>query len=727
MNDAVPRIVETDAPAREKFCVSIIADMYGSSISASEMSLAGLRDLVLNTTAPSKAGLKWLKLARFGTVRSKQNCLRHNDNVTAISGIEGDYDGEVMSLDEAIVIIRRANLKALIYTSANYAPERPRWRIVVPTSVDLPPADRYKLLARINGILGGILEQESFTLSQGFYFGRINSNPDHQAVVVDGDFIDLRPDLDAGAIGKTVAEPRPRAEYDAPSGDKTDAFMIEAALEFIPSDHYRVWFEVGSAIALELGDQVGRDIFDRWSAESKKYDARKCQKKWKDCVEFAATVGAYTMGTISHYASEAEPEWRNILDAEATAALAAAGPGSEADMEMMAYLAATKVARGNDGADAQEDEARAPIIEVLTPKTEEKVSTAPASKLRRHLLFSSGEFVAGFVPPDYLIDGLLLRKNVYAMTGRTGDGKTAVVLRLAAHVACGLAIGGLSVEKGRVVYFAGENPDDVRARWIKQCEEMHLNPEELEVFFMSGAHPISTDQVRGLIEADVAAIGPISLLIVDTSAAYYSGDDENDNVKLGAHARMLRSFVNLSGNPTVLTTCHPTKNPDMTNLLPRGGGAFLAEIDGNLVAIRERGSTLVVIDTHGKFRGPEFEPFSFKLMEGTSEKLKDSKGKLIWTVFAVPVAEAERAAMETAREEKRSILLRAMRERPASSIAELAVAIGWTYRNGNPNRTLVQRLLTALKNEKLVEKKGDRYVITSKGQKTVDEAENEAV
>jgi hypothetical protein len=212
-------------------------------------------------------------------------------------------------------------------------------------------------------------------------------------------------------------------------------------------------------------------------------------------------------------------------------------------------------------------------------------------------------------------------------------------------------------------------------------------------------------------------IGAISLLIVDTSAAYYTGSDENDNVQLGNHARNLRAMVSLPGNPTILTTCHPTKNPDMSNLLPRGGGAFLAEVDGNLVAIRERGSSLVEITTHGKFRGAEFDPLSFKLMELTSEKLKDGRGKNIWTVIAVPIQEGERSAMADAGYAKRSQLLRAMIDRPASSIAELAQAVGWTYQNGNPNRSLVQRLLASLREEKLVEKKGDRWVPTPKGRK----------
>ena len=49
-------------------------------------------------------------------------------------------------------------------------------------------------------------------------------------------------------------------------------------------------------------------------------------------------------------------------------------------------------------------------------------------------LMRAAAFVTGFTPPDYLIDGILQRRFIYAFTGRTGEGKTSVCLRLAAHV-----------------------------------------------------------------------------------------------------------------------------------------------------------------------------------------------------------------------------------------------------------------------------------------------------
>jgi DNA polymerase I-like protein with 3'-5' exonuclease and polymerase domains len=332
------------------------------------------------------------------------------------------------------------------------------------------------------------------------------------------------------------------------------------------------------------------------------------------------------------------------------------------------------------------------------------------------LMQTSAEFVAGFVPPDYLIDGLLQRRYVYSLTGPTGSGKTAIALRIGLHVATGRALTGRSVEKGRVLFFAGENPDDVRSRWIKLCEELDEDPDMIEVVFMPFTPNLSEVEVRKRIDAEATEHGPFNLLIVDTSASYYSGDDENDNVALGNHARMLRSFIGLPGGPTILVTCHPTKTPNMDNLLPRGGGAFLAEVDGNLVCIMERATMVVEVTTHGKFRGPDFAPFSFKLIAGKSQKLVDTKGREIWSVFAQPVSNAEIEVIEQQGCSDQDTLLRAMLERPGDSLIDFANRLSWVTIEGLPNKTKVHRILKDLKQSKFVEQtRNKRYALTTKG------------
>ena len=275
------------------------------------------------------------------------------------------------------------------------------------------------------------------------------------------------------------------------------------------------------------------------------------------------------------------------------------------------------------------------------------ISKAQPAKLER-LLVSSGAFVKSFEPPDFVIERVLLRGYAYAFTAPMSYGKTAVALRFAFHVACGLPLHDREIDKGCVLYFAGENYVDVSMRWIKLCEEMNVEPDDVDVHFLRGAPDLSDNDVRQQITNEIAEIGrPISLLIVDTSAAYFTGDSETDRTQMGHHAAMLRSFTTLPGRPAILVLCHPTKKFEPERIVPAGGGTFLNAIDGNLVCLREAGSMVVDVHWHAKIVGvSDFPPLSFLLIVGYSDKLKDSKGRSLTTVFAKPITNAEREVMD---------------------------------------------------------------------------------
>jgi hypothetical protein len=194
-----------------RFTVTIFPDERAFSLTTEEVTLNELRDVILTTTADRKADLPLIKMATFGTERTKKNSLRHDANVETITGIEVDYDGEIVPFDQAVAAIRQSRLNALGYTSPRNTAATPRWRLLLPTSQSLPPEERYKLVSRVNGILNGILATESFTLSQSFYLGHINGNADFRVELIDGDFIDVRADLDATARGKTTGTGNARA------------------------------------------------------------------------------------------------------------------------------------------------------------------------------------------------------------------------------------------------------------------------------------------------------------------------------------------------------------------------------------------------------------------------------------------------------------------------------------------------------------------------------------
>ena len=127
------------------------------------MTLPQLAGHIEKQTAASKMDLPWLKLEIFGDKRSEKNCLRTNENVELITGIEGEHDAGTTSFDEAIAIIRKIGIRALLYTSPSHvAVTHERWRILIPLSKNYPPGTREKFVARINGIFNGALAPESF-------------------------------------------------------------------------------------------------------------------------------------------------------------------------------------------------------------------------------------------------------------------------------------------------------------------------------------------------------------------------------------------------------------------------------------------------------------------------------------------------------------------------------------------------------------------------------------
>lgn len=226
-------------PLDHPLAVTFFADQFAKSKTEATLSLRNLVDRVRDTTAPTKGALPWLKLARFGDKRTEPKppatigSLRHNGNVLAISGVEADYDGEQIAVGDAIEALTMRGIAALIYTSPSHTPDTPRWRVLCPFSRALPPDHRSRLLARLNGALGGVLSGESFTLAQSYFYGSVNRSPSHEVHLIPGEYLDLMDALDEGAIGKPVKSSPPAA--DTPRTAPTDRISDRRMTAYIDS------------------------------------------------------------------------------------------------------------------------------------------------------------------------------------------------------------------------------------------------------------------------------------------------------------------------------------------------------------------------------------------------------------------------------------------------------------------------------------------------------------
>jgi hypothetical protein len=197
----------SDTGFNDNYVMTFFPNQYAKSLKVETLTLQDLANRIVTTTAKEKADLPFVKFATFNgkvnPANPKAGCLRYDDGVVEITGIEGDKDDAPLGFEEAGDKLEAAGLPALLYTSASHTEEKPRFRVICPTSRPLPPSARTGLMQRLNGVLDGALSPESFTLSQAFYFGSVKgTSAPHICIINGGRYIDQHNDLDASAIGK---------------------------------------------------------------------------------------------------------------------------------------------------------------------------------------------------------------------------------------------------------------------------------------------------------------------------------------------------------------------------------------------------------------------------------------------------------------------------------------------------------------------------------------------
>jgi hypothetical protein len=276
------------------------------------------------------------------------------------------------------------------------------------------------------------------------------------------------------------------------------------------------------------------------------------------------------------------------------------------------------------------------------------------------------------------------------------------------------------VSQGRVLVLCGENPDDFNGHLIATMLDQGLEPADLDdLLVIPSRFPI--DQEFTNLRRVVEGFGDLVAVFVDTSAAFFFGNDDNANVDQHEHASRLRSLTTLPGKPVVFVQCHPVKNPSKENLVPRGGGAFLNEVDANLTLWKDAAG-IVSLHWQGKMRGPNFDPIQFELVGVELQGYQDDRGRPTLSVAARHVA-AERVEQVQAQEVRdEDVLLVAMQRRPNASLRDLAMQCGWTNGMGKPITSRVDRRMRALRDAGLVEQdRKSQWRLTTKGQREADQ------
>jgi Bifunctional DNA primase/polymerase, N-terminal/Primase C terminal 2 (PriCT-2)/Family of unknown function (DUF5906) len=85
--------------------------------------------------------------------------------------------------------------------------------------------------------------------------------------------------------------------YSPPAWSETEEARVRSALTVIPADDRKFWFEVGAALHSTGWGERARELFDKWSEKSEKYDPAGQEKLW-DSFARGYEGRAITLGTL---------------------------------------------------------------------------------------------------------------------------------------------------------------------------------------------------------------------------------------------------------------------------------------------------------------------------------------------------------------------------------------------------------------------------------------------
>lgn len=284
-------------------------------------------------------------------------------------------------------------------------------------------------------------------------------------------------------------------------GDPTASIEdVVAALKVIPNptQNWDFWSYIGMTVFRSTsGSEEGLRAWMTWSAKHPCHEDAACEERWRHW--FRSPPNRLGFGTLYHWARQASP----------------------------LFVPPRFIPRIEGAAEAG--------------KAEEK----PAARLL-HL-----QEVEDMQPPGWLIEGVLPAQGLAVLYGAPKSGKTFVALAQALHIAWGQPWAGRPVQRGGVVYIAGEGVHGMGDR-LKAARTQFGIPRDIPFWMHRGALDFTDPKLPETLVAMVREVVPageaVALVIIDTLARSMPGADENS-------ARDVGLVIATAGRVQVLLSC----------------------------------------------------------------------------------------------------------------------------------------------------------------------------
>jgi hypothetical protein len=485
--------------------LTIFPDSYAKTKKETHLSFGELIVMLENMpTVKNKEDCIYIKLAEFGDTKTPKKCLRHDKNVVSVSGCEIDYDAGVMTVDEAAKIFEANDIESFIYTSASHTKEKPRWRALFPFSEDITGTTeemkkgRARMVRRIDNLLGGLAANESYTLSQSFYFGVVRAKEE-------AGLFDMY-----HSKGRTI--------------DQCDGLPDEIPNSKAPS---KTAASANPQIAGVLDNLSGvepvKGVYTRFDFD-KVFDG--------------FSNDTYHQGIVSltsHYAGLKMPLKDIIANVETS-------------MQTHGEVGSVKY---NLRFDEIPDRAQSAI---------DKFAPDDAKKRAGFSLTQYSDLPV--VNPKWLLKGYMTEESINFIYGDSEGLKTFIVLDMACSIATGLNWGDAKkTAVGPVVYLCGEAQSGIQKRIAAWEADRGISLRETQApLHISGSSiDLANTDNRTVVQNAIDALPePPVLVIIDTFNRHYSGD-ENSNTDFGHFLTELDAII-AANNCAILIVHHTGKS-----------------------------------------------------------------------------------------------------------------------------------------------------------------------
>jgi hypothetical protein len=206
---------------------------------------------------------------------------------------------------------------------------------------------------------------------------------------------------------------------------------------------------------------------------------------------------------------------------------------------------------------------------------------------------------------SFVIKGLIPECSFASIYGPSGSFKSFLALDWACHIATGKDWDGHKVKQGAVLYVAGEGGFGVTQRI--RAWELHHQVANLDNLARLPVpiFPADSDQIKTVLEycQEIKANTghAVKLIILDTLARCYGGNDENSSRDMGAFIQGCDTIKQLTG-ATVLVVHHSGKNVDSGG---RGSSSLPAALDVEYRVSRDGEGEQALVLTCSKMKDAE--------------------------------------------------------------------------------------------------------------------------